>query len=230
MAFWKPDTDNSTFDYIVKKYNINVGRQYLINVPEIQGGADLARLFADLKFKLGVEVGVDKGFYSEFLMKTISNLKLYGVDPWKTSAFEKGNPYNVVQKYYDDRYNDTKKRMSPFGSNYKIIKKFSMDALKDFEDKSLDFVYIDANHDFVNFAQDLHFWYKKVRPGGIISGHDYAYYSHSKFNHVKRCLIAYAREYRLIPVFATVQGHELKRDKYPSWFYVKPKIDVIDKE
>ena len=99
---------------------------------------------------------------------------------------------------------------------------FSMDALKDFEDQSLDFVYIDANHDFLNFTMDLHYWMKKVKPRGIISGHDYAYFSYKKFNHVKRALIAYARCYRMIPVFAVMYDRNgLKRDRYRSWFYVK---------
>ena len=99
-----------------------------------------------------------------------------------------------------------------------------MEALADFEDNSLDFVYIDANHDFVNFTQDLHEWYKKVRVGGIISGHDYAYYSYSKFNHVKRAVIAYARCYRMIPLFAVMYDpHGLRRDHFRSFFYVKDK-------
>jgi hypothetical protein len=96
-----------------------------------------------------------------------------------------------------------------------------MDALKDFEDDSLDFVYIDSNHDFINLAMDVQYWLRKVRKGGILSGHDYCYYSYRKFNHVKRCLIAYARCYRMIPLFGTLEGKELKRDKYRSWFYVK---------
>lgn len=222
MAFKKPDTNNSTFDYIIKKYNIEVGRQHQIDVEGMKGSSDLARLFAELGFKLGVEVGVDRGLYSEFLMQTIPGLKLFGVDPWTREVFEEGNPYKAPVEYFTQCYEETLKRMVPFGDNYKIIKKYSMDAVKDFEDNSLDFVYIDANHDFINFAMDLQFWLRKVRPGGIMSGHDYAYYSYSKFNHVKRCLIAYAREYRMIPIFAVMQGGELKRDKYRSWFYVKP--------
>jgi hypothetical protein len=38
-----------------------------------------------------------------------------------------------------------------------------MDALNDFEDDSLDFVYIDGNHEFPYVAEDLFHWSKKVR-------------------------------------------------------------------
>ena len=48
-----------------------------------------------------------------------------------------------------------------------------MDALGDFKDRSLDFVYIDGLHDFDNVMMDLIGWNRKVRSGGIISGHDY---------------------------------------------------------
>jgi predicted O-methyltransferase YrrM len=49
-------------------------------------------------------------------------------------------------------------------------------AADDFLDNSLDFVYIDAGHRFDDVVQDIIKWTKKVRKGGIISGHDYMEY------------------------------------------------------
>jgi hypothetical protein len=212
-----------TFQYIINKYKINVGNQYLIDVEGMVGSVALSKLFAELKFNKGVEVGVDRGLFSEILCKDNPDLHLYGVDPWLFSAYEPGILKGIIdgQHYYDDCYKEAVNRLAPY--NCTIIRKTSMDALKDFEDNSLDFVYIDANHDFLNFIQDLHYWIKKVRSGGIISGHDYAYFSYKKFIHVKRALIAYARCYRMIPVFAVMYDpNGLKRDRYRSWFYVKP--------
>ena len=54
-----------------------------------------------------------------------------------------------------------------------MLRKFSMDALDDFEDDCLDFVYIDANHGFDYVMSDILGWVKKVKKGGIIAGHDY---------------------------------------------------------
>ncbi len=212
----------NTFDYIINKYKINVGRQYLIDVEGMNGSADLSKLFAELNFNKGVEVGTDQGLYAEVLCQDNPNLELFCVDPWISDVYEKGAS-GVVEddNYFNDRYNETVERLKPY--NAKLIRKTSMDALADFEDNSLDFVYIDANHDFLNFTMDLHYWMKKVRPGGIISGHDYAYYSYKKFNHVKRAIIAYARCYRMIPLFAVMYvSNGLPRDRYRSWFYVKP--------
>lgn len=210
----------NTYKYIVDKYHINVGRQYLVDVEEMVGSVALSKLFAELNFNKGVEVGVDQGQFSEILCKDNPNLKLYSVDPWRSEAYEPGTYINEEQQYFEDRYQETVERLAPY--NCEIVRKTSAEALNDFEDNSLDFVYIDANHDFPNFTFDLHNWIKKVRPGGIVSGHDYAYYSYSKFNHVKRALIAYARCYRMIPLFAVMYDNNgLKRDRFRSWFWVK---------
>ncbi len=56
------------------------------------------------------------------------------------------------------------------------IRKMSADAAEDIEDDSLDFVYIDANHRFDYVLQDIRTWFPKVKPGRVISGHDYNYH------------------------------------------------------
>jgi len=48
-----------------------------------------------------------------------------------------------------------------------------MDAVGDVADESLDFVFIDADHKYVSVCDDIREWSKKVRIGGIVSGHDY---------------------------------------------------------
>lgn len=53
-------------------------------------------------------------------------------------------------------------------------KKTSMEAVNDFPPRSLDFVYIDADHRFPFVAEDIYYWYWRVKRGGIIAGHDYS--------------------------------------------------------
>ena len=217
----------TTLEFILKKYNLNVDRQYMVNIPNM-GRNNLAELFAELNFNVGAEIGVWRGEYSETLCKANPNLHLYSVDSWQLSSYEKLEQEIALiapQSYFDSKYQEAMQRLAPY--NCTIVKKDSMPALADFKDNSLDFVYIDANHDFVNFTNDLHYWLKKIRPGGIMSGHDYAYFSYKKFNHVKRALIAYARCYRMIPLFV-VGADEYKegtvRDPYRSWMWVKEEI------
>jgi predicted O-methyltransferase YrrM len=114
--------------------------------------------------------------------------------------------------------------------NCEIIRKTSMDAVKDFVDNSLDFVYIDGNHKFEYVVNDLAEWSKKVRPGGIVSGHDWikmALSSTTKNNdpiEVQAAVRGFIDAYRIRPLFilgtnAVVEGQ--LRDKVRSWFWVK---------
>jgi hypothetical protein len=49
----------------------------------------------------------------------------------------------------------------------------SLVAASRYEDKSIDFLFLDAAHDYANISRDITAWLPKVKPGGIISGHDY---------------------------------------------------------
>lgn len=212
----------STLDYILTKYNITVANQYLIDVP-IVGGEGLAGLFAELGFTKGVEIGTDQGEYAEVLLNTIPDLDLWCIDPWKAIAYEENQQpeSRENQDFFDNRYRDTIERLMG-RIRCRIYRTTSMEALNIFEDNSLDFVYIDGNHDFLNVTQDMHYWLKKLRKGGILSGHDFVRYPSRKFNHVQKVVNAYSQSYHLLPVFLTDSTDEgLRRDRFRSWFLIK---------
>ena len=212
----------NALNYIVNKYNISLDGRYVIEIPELAGGVGLAHLFAELGFKRGIEIGTDQGEFAEVLLKVIPNLGLSCVDPWKAEAYEPNQQpeSRENQEFFDKRYQETLDRLEPYHSN--IERKTSMEALGLFEDNTLDFVYIDANHDFLNVVQDIHHWLKKVRPGGILSGHDYVRYPSRKFNHVQKAVNAYTTSYHLLPVFLTTPTDKgMRRDRYRSWFICK---------
>lgn len=125
---------------------------------------DLAKYFFELGYRLGVEVGVNTGRFSKILCEANPNLKLYGVDPWDLLGRGK-NDLRVK------RYAEAQKLLTGF--NVTLIKKYSVDAAKDFENESLDFVYIDANHEFDEVIRDIVEWTPKIKKGGIVSGDDY---------------------------------------------------------
>ena len=125
---------------------------------------DLAKYFAELGFTSGVEVGVNRGYYSRILCEANPKLKLYGVDPWDLLGPGR-NDLRIK------RYAEAQDYLS--GVNAELIKKFSVDAAKDFENESLDFVYIDGNHEFDDVMRDIIEWTPKIKKGGIVSGHDY---------------------------------------------------------
>ncbi len=128
-----------------------------------QGRKDLAALFGGI----GVEVGTEQGEYAE-VIATFADV-LYCVDAWKA---HKGYRDHTRQSKLDRFYAITQERLGSF-LNVWLVRLFSMDAVKTFADNSLDFVYIDANHDYEHVTEDITEWAKKVKPGGIVSGHDY---------------------------------------------------------
>jgi hypothetical protein len=53
------------------------------------------------------------------------------------------------------------------------LRETSVVAASMFKDKSLDFVFIDANHLYAGISSDIKAWGPKVKPGHLLGGHDY---------------------------------------------------------
>jgi hypothetical protein len=181
---------------------------------------DLPEFVVSRNGKVGVEVGVFEGAYTEVMAR--SGLTVYGVDPWLVYEDYGTKSYQPVA---EKRYQKTLRRLAPY-KNVTIYRETSLEALKHFEDESLDFVYIDANHQFRYIADDLFEWWKKVKKGGIVAGHDYAYFkSRSPCGgcQVREVVDAYALAFR---TNFWVLGRRKKqdgerRDDYRSWFFIK---------
>ena len=153
----------------------------------IQGVEDLrslARLFTELEFKEGVEVGTNRGKFASFVCTVNPMLHLTCIDPWITYE---GN--SVSQETQDAVYKYAVKHLAKF--NITIMRKTSMEAVQLFSDSSIDFVYIDGNHAFDYVLQDIVQWAAKVKNDGIILVHDYclrdvqyAVDSYTSFHHI----------------------------------------------
>jgi len=124
----------------------------------IVGRKLLTELFNDLNFKVGVEVGVDRGVFSDMLLSANPNLTLHLVDAWEGAG---------------DHCNDAHNRLEKYGERAQFKRFKSLDAVKQFEDNSIDFVYIDSKRDFNSVTLDLIEWGKKVRQDGMIAGRGY---------------------------------------------------------
>ena len=177
-----------------------------------------------------MEIGVYKGEFSEKL--AAFGGELYSVDPWLIYQ-EYGNSRG--QKRLDEQCRQATERLSKY-PNVTVVRKTSMEALADFEDESLDFVYIDGNHLFPYVAQDMYFWASKIRTGGILCGHDYARFkSHTLLGacHAKQIVDAYVQSFD-VPNFWVLGEYKYKegdkRDRWRSWMilkdYVTPKHRV----
>jgi predicted O-methyltransferase YrrM len=187
-------------------------------MSSLKNRVELAAHFNALGFKVGAEVGVFAGYYSEVLCRAIPGLKLYCVDSWV--------PYHKYRDHkfessFKKAYDSTVERLAPY--DHTIIKKFSMEAVKDFEDESLDFVYIDGNHSYEHVRDDVREWAKKVRKGGIVAGDDY-YVMRSGNVGVIKAVDEYAAEHgvdlHIIPEDKNTPTitHD---DRQPQWWMVK---------
>jgi len=208
-----------TLNYIAKKYALDLNNQAQIEIPNV-GRDDLAKLFAELGFTKGAEIGVERGVYAEILCKNNPELHLYCIDPW--TGYSGFRDIKSPDRF-DGLYKETQKRLKPL--NCTIIKKFSLDAVNDLKPHSLDFVYIDANHKLRYVIDDLTEWSGRVRSGGIIAGHDYWQAKDPKYNrHVVEAVNAYVQVYKIRPLFLLGRKSPLPgefREKYRSWFFIK---------
>lgn len=160
-----------------------------------------------MNLQVGCEIGVAYGLQSKYFLEHAPLLKkLYSVDPYR--HFDTGyiDVMNMSQVHFDILHYRVTKRLSPFGERSVLLRETSEQAAKRFEDESLDFVYIDANHSYEAVQQDIAAWAPKVRYGGLIAGDD--------FNDCFPGVMRAARE------FAARNGFKLCRQGI-KWWVVK---------
>jgi hypothetical protein len=126
-----------------------------------------------------VEIGAWKGKSAAFagveILNSGKDITYYAVDHFLGSE-EHRNP---VSPHYDyaSISGDLKAQylvnIEPVKSVVKTLDMQSGEASKKFKKQSLDFVYIDGSHDFDSVCNDIETWLPKLKPGGMIGGHDY---------------------------------------------------------
>ncbi len=154
-ASYKPQTLAQIHDEI--KYGLGKGdtTEFIIRK---YGRNALGYLLAENT--VGVELGVAGGYFSESLLRTGKFAKLFSVDRWS-------------DHHNDKEYKNVVNRLSQFGDQSAVVRKTFDEAVKDFEDQSIDFIYIDAYAHKGNVAEIFAKWRSKLKPGAIVSGHDY---------------------------------------------------------
>jgi len=124
-----------------------------------------------------VEVGSWLGRSISFLAVEFINLnkfpKIHSVDIWDDSG-KHIKPYTDVEDGDYIFYRAYLKNIEPVNNIVNPIRLPSIKASELFEDNSIDFCFIDANHEYEFVLDDIRAWYPKVKQGGIIAGHDYA--------------------------------------------------------
>lgn len=117
---------------------------------------------------VGVEIGVYKGDNAARMLKMLNIKKLYLIDPYEP-FLQNG----VLQENCNvERKEDAYRLLKKYGNKVEFIYKRSEDAVGLIPE--VDFVYIDANHDYDHVKRDITNYYPKVKPKGVLGGHDFS--------------------------------------------------------
>jgi len=154
-----------------------------------------------------VEVGSFFGKSSSYMAVNIINsnkkIKFDCVDTWRGSSNMKNMPCVINDTMYDTFITN----MKPVTGYYNDIKMASVEAAKLYENNSLNFVFLDAGHEYKNVKDDIIAWLPKIKPGGILAGDDLI----DRWPGVSMAVNELLKK-------AKVKGNASN----PCWWYVKP--------
>ena len=103
----------------------------------------------------GVEIGLCNGDSTFQLLKRFPQMRLIGVD------------IAIRQRFAD--------QAAKYADRLTVMNMASVVAAREVPDASQDFVFIDADHSYEAVVADIDAWQPKVKPGGILCGHDYGH-------------------------------------------------------
>ena len=141
--------------------------------PTYKNRLDLLYKLKEFAPKFVCEVGVQRGEYAKCILETIPSIeKIYLVDLWEQQEnyFDLANISDLA---HQECMNITIANIRPWQEKVFLLKGFSTQMAKQIPDNSLDWVYIDARHDYKGCYEDIETFWPKIKVGGIMSGHDY---------------------------------------------------------
>lgn len=109
------------------------------------------------------ELGVAAGDFSHQIMELSQPQRLHLIDPWSS------------ERYGDALHHDLSEHFAnPISTGQVLIhRQTSLEALQLFPDSYFDWVYIDTTHSYELTREELRGYANKIKPNGIIAGHDY---------------------------------------------------------
>jgi hypothetical protein len=123
---------------------------------------------------LGAELGVKQGKFTEHLLGRFPKLHMVAVDLWEPRAPSGRRGYETYDQWnFDEIQSEYRHRTAGFAERLTTMRCDTKEAAAGFPDRSFDFVFIDAEHTYEGVKADIAAWRPKLKPGGLLSGHDY---------------------------------------------------------
>lgn len=134
-----------------------------------------ARFARALRGGTFVEVGSWKGRSTSFIgpICNANGTRLVCVDHWKGSRDRLAPRYEAALAV-EDVEQTFRANMRALGITVEVIAEPSVVAAARFALQSVDRVFLDASHDGPSVAEDLAIWSERLRPDGLLAGHDYS--------------------------------------------------------
>ncbi|MDP6503405.1 MAG: class I SAM-dependent methyltransferase, partial [Planctomycetota bacterium] len=121
--------------------------------------------------EIGSFMGLSSVLMAQTLMRTGNHqARIYSVDTWEGSPEHQGLEIIKNRQLFDIFKDNIQK--AGISSFIHPIRKSSTVAFEDFEDGSIDLLFVDGDHSFEGCYSDLIHWFPKLRPGGGLIGHD----------------------------------------------------------
>lgn len=124
----------------------------------------------------GCELGVFKGETFFYLLDNYPDLRMVGVDRWERTPGPKQDRETGFASYEDhpmEQYaKDVKYKAKSYGNRAWIYHDLTSKVATYFNDGVFDFVFVDASHDTDSVIADITNWLPKIKPGGVLVGHD----------------------------------------------------------
>lgn len=121
--------------------------------------------------EIGVYTGASCAFLANLLVERRIPFELYAVDLWERVNAE--TDYDrLIDNSIWEQFQARLQRESLL-PHVRILQKESALAASLFADESVHFAFIDANHTKEHTKADITAWLPKIKPGGMLSGHDY---------------------------------------------------------
>ena len=122
----------------------------------------------------GALIGVGGGAFMDALLGIWNASTLHLVDAWRHQPGLGPDSNNVRNEEQETLLSETYSRLNSHDARrYKVLRETSAKAVFAFADCSLDFIYIDGRRDYQGVLMDLIDYWPKLKPGGILAGHDY---------------------------------------------------------
>jgi len=152
---------------------------------EVRASTQFVKERANGKPLVVVEIGTQRGSNARSICNNLNVKEIYCIDPYANySEIRQGKEYTFN---FLPHLKIAMHRLKKYP--VKFILKESFVAIKDIPN-NVDFIYIDGNHDYAYCLSDIEQYYNKLKPGGVIAGHDFCgnfvEVIHAVFNFISR--------------------------------------------